>query len=386
MSKVIAGGEMARIECPKCQSKKNWKSGKRETTIGYVQRYVCRDCSFRFSDKSYIEYEQKENRQLCVILQDAKKLDTATETKTVVGDIKNTKASNSEIIVNHLWYMKKQGYAEQTIIRSDKILRRLDALGADLNYPESVKEVIALKQNWQNSMKQTVVFCYDRLVKQQKLTWERPRYKAVEKNYTLPYDREVDDVLAGCTNEIALFIQIGKDTGARPGEIFQLQWQDIDMERREVRITPEKGSKPRTLRLSNDSLRIISSKPRISQRIFTGYKNLNNLRRSYQRCRNRQAAKLANPRLRQIKLHDLRHLKASKEMERTGSLSRTMEITGHKTYRSLEVYLHKLPHVESDPEYVSQVAKTVPEIQALVDKGFEYVQSVDGIHIYRKRK
>jgi integrase len=378
---------MAR-ECPNCHSKRNWKDGIRESGFGSIQRFICRDCGFRFSTNTKtlnLDLNNNGFSQLCAQLE-AKKLEPQTETKTVAGDKNVIKADSESKILEHKWYMKKQGYKEQTIISRGIRLRRLVALGADLGNPESVKETIGNQQYWKDSMKQTVVFAYDLYAKQQKLTWERPRYKAVETQPYMPKEREINDIIAGCGKEIALFVQIGKDTGARAGEIYQLQWKDIDIDSRMVRITPEKGSNPRTLRLSNDSIRLLSSKPRINQQVFTGYKNLNNLRRSYERQRNRQSIKLANPNLREIKLHSLRHWKASTELQKTGNLFHVKEITGHKTLRSLEVYLHKLPHIEGDPEYISGLAKTVPEIQSLVEQGFEYVQSVDGLHIYRKRK
>ena len=88
MSNNLKGGEKARRECPECHSKKNWKAGFRQTLNGEVQRFLCRDCGFRFSEKSNIDSRVNIGRQLCAIFE-AKKLDTATETKTVAGDLKN---------------------------------------------------------------------------------------------------------------------------------------------------------------------------------------------------------------------------------------------------------------------------------------------------------
>lgn len=38
-------------KCPECGSSKNWKDGTRETKFGSVQRFICRNCSFRFSER-----------------------------------------------------------------------------------------------------------------------------------------------------------------------------------------------------------------------------------------------------------------------------------------------------------------------------------------------
>jgi hypothetical protein len=47
--------------------------------------------------------------------------------------------------MDFLWWMKKQGYKETTIISRGARLRRIVSLKADLNNPESVKETIALQ-------------------------------------------------------------------------------------------------------------------------------------------------------------------------------------------------------------------------------------------------
>ena len=37
------------INCPQCSSKKTWRDGIRKTGYSDVQRYLCRECVFRFS-------------------------------------------------------------------------------------------------------------------------------------------------------------------------------------------------------------------------------------------------------------------------------------------------------------------------------------------------
>jgi len=82
----LNGGEKARKECPNCHSKRNWKDGKINTPSGSTQRFYCRTCAYRFSvEKSYKDSSLTDDCQLCTITE-AKKLDTTTEIKTVVGD------------------------------------------------------------------------------------------------------------------------------------------------------------------------------------------------------------------------------------------------------------------------------------------------------------
>jgi|SRR5450759_4305603 len=79
-SKLLGSG-MASREGPNCHSKRNWKDGIRETAFDSVQRFICRDCGFRFSEKSYKAYHLSENSQLCA-KKKAKKLVDPQEIKT----------------------------------------------------------------------------------------------------------------------------------------------------------------------------------------------------------------------------------------------------------------------------------------------------------------
>jgi integrase len=384
MIKVLNGGEMASRECPNCHSTRNWKDGLRETTFGNVQRLVCRECGFRFSEKSYKEIITTENYQLCAILE-AKKLDSTTEIMTVAGESTTAKSNSEAKILDFLWYMKKQGYKETTIISRGVRLRRLLALGADLNNPESVKEIIAKQEKWKDSMKEVVVFAYDLYAKWTGLKWQRPRYKAIRQLPFIPQEREIDDVIAGCNKEIALFLQIGKDTGARAGEIFRLQWIDIDFEGRTISIIAEKGSNPRIFRLSNKLFSMLNATPKDSQRIFNIYLNLNNLRRTFQRQRSRTAKKLGNPRLDKIMFHTLRHWKGSTEYHKTKDILHVMQVLGHKNIKNTLLYTQLL-QVEKEDQFICKVAKAPREIQDLIEQGFEFVCSSDDFKFFRKRK
>ena len=37
--------------CPECGSRRNFKDGLRKTQSKEIQRYLCRDCGYRFSER-----------------------------------------------------------------------------------------------------------------------------------------------------------------------------------------------------------------------------------------------------------------------------------------------------------------------------------------------
>ena len=391
--------------CPQCGSQRLFKDGIRYLQDEQrVQRWLCRNCSYRFSrrlsenslsiskdpkEPLYTSEELQGLRRVCV--KEAKNLD-ATEIKTVAGDESPESKRNTKVctfegkIIEFLWWMQKQGYKETTIISRGSRLRRLSNLHANLNDPESIKEIIAIQKNWTDARKEAMVFAYDLYAKWQGLNWQRPRYKAIRKLPFIPLEREIDDLIAACTIFIALFLQLAKETGARAGELYRLEWIDIDFESRTVSLTAEKGSNPRIFKMSNKLLTMLNGIQKKDQKIFCHYKHLNSLRRCYERQRKRTAAKLGNPRLQKITFHTLRHWKGTMEYHKTKDILHVMQVLGHKNIKNTLLYTQLIQLNESDDQYVCKVAKTPKEIQELIENGFEFICTLDDFRFFRKRK
>ncbi|MEM4982309.1 MAG: tyrosine-type recombinase/integrase [Candidatus Bathyarchaeia archaeon] len=154
----------------------------------------------------------------------------------------------------------------------------------------------------------------------------------------VPLEREIDDLIAGCSRHIAAFLQLLKETGARASEAFALKWTDVDFEAKTVRITPSKGGEPRLLRISHKLLGMLNSLPKTSERIFGHYKNLKQLRKTFERQRRRIAHKLNNLRLKQIHFHTIRHWKATMEYAKTRDILHVMKVLGHKNIKNTLIY------------------------------------------------
>jgi len=287
-------------------------------------------------------------------------------------------------LIEFLWWMKKQGYKESTILSRSARLKRLVRLGADLLDPESVKEVIA-RQDWSESEKASMVVAYDLFAKWLGIRWEKPKYRIQRRLPFIPLEREIDDLIAGCNKWVATFLQIIKETGARAGEVFALKWSDIDFERRVLRIAGEKGSEPRVFKISAKLVGMLNQLPRDGERVFSRYRSLKNLRRTFDRQRKRVAHKLGNPRLLRIHFHTLRHWKATMEYYRTKDILHVMKMLGHKNIKNTLIYT-QLVKFEEEDEFICKVARNPKEIQELIEAGFEYVCEKDGLLFFRKRK
>ena len=384
------GGEEARRECPECHSRRNWKDGKRVTNFGSVQRFLCRDCGFRFSEKSNIESRVNNGRQLSAILKEAKKLDSATETKTVAGEenytLREDEVKAAPYIEKLLKQLRNDGRKPSTINNYRKALKHLVQHGANLFDPENTKEILAKSKVKPRTKKCNYVPILSYWFEFLDISWKPPKYSCETEIPYLPSEKEIDDLIAACKEKVATYLQLLKDTGARCGEISRLKWASIDFQKRVVRISAEKGSNSRILPISQKSIDMLNNLPKNKERIFA---NAEHMRSNFYVQRKRNAKKLGNPRLLQIHFHTLRHWKATTEQHKTKDPWHVKEILGHKSIQSTEVYIHiekQTYQNGTNDEFIVKVAKTREEITSLIEANFEYVMSKDDLAYFRKRK
>ncbi|MCD6445496.1 tyrosine-type recombinase/integrase [Candidatus Bathyarchaeota archaeon] len=160
----------------------------------------------------------------------------------------------------------------------------------------------------------------------------------------------------------------------------------LGVERRTVRISPEKGSNPRIFHISEKAVGMLNSLPRKNEYIFNP--NTKALRQSFIKQRKRAAAKLNNPRLNRITFHTVRHWKGTIEYHKTKDPWHVKKILGHKSLQSTEIYINieQALFQEETDEFHVKTASDPKEIQQLLEVGFEYVCSKDGLLFFRKRK
>lgn len=392
--------------CPQCKSKKVWRAAHRYSVYGdKIQRWLCRDCGLRFSDpndvkKSWSNQEKTARTQLSNDIKMAPDIVTSsqicvTETKNLVAEQqtnevlqRNESGDFKQKIFEYALWLKNNGKREATITGRVKLLRRLTKRGANLYDPESVKQTIA-EQSWGNGQKNNACDAYSSFLLMAGGNWQAPAYKVIRKIPFIPKETELDQLIAGCSNRMATFLQLLKETGARCGEIWQLNWIDIDFESRVINITPEKDSNPRVVHLSNKLIEMLQQLPKnYGQRVFSFPKmQIDNHAVTFQRQRRRLANKLQNPRLMQIHFHTIRHWKGTMLYHQTKDMYYVMQRLGHKNIKNTLLYVQLEEALfQGENEYISKVAKSEKEICNLIEAGFEYVTEFQGAKIFKKRK
>jgi len=381
------GGEKASRKCPKCHNNKIWKDGKRKTRNGLIQRYICRDCDYRFSESSILSIKSYNSggRQVC-----------AYETKVVknlakVEPLKNGLAGATiektkgdlDCFAQHL---KKQGKRETTIKTYSKYIEIL-AKNGNIFDPEETKLTIATHFKDQNT-KRLATYAYDAFLKYIGIKWEKPRYRREDKKVFIPTDEELLLAVNSGTKPSIVFSRLVYETGARINEAQRVEWTDLDPERNKITIKASKNGNARILTVSKELLNLLFSLPKTEKTVFPK-RSLNSKQANFNRRMKKLARQQNNPRFIKIHHHTFRHCKALREYHKTRSMQHVKRVLGHKSIMTTQRYVDLYEEIYGNlkPEnYICETASTIQEVKKLIEQGFEYVSEIESVQIYRKVK
>lgn len=396
--------------CPECDSQAVWLDGIRKTDDGDVQRYLCQQCGYRFSDphrklNNTIERrstkelcstnERTPKRRICAILQEAKNL-TTSATKTIVASVEK-----QEVKGNLTLYMVKaqqRGHSDATIEHNVESIVWL-AARTDLTDPVKVWHRIDDQKTWALGTKQHAASAYKNYAKIMKLPLPE------ELNFNkwvlsgrlpgyIPTENEIMALIASYNPRGATFLQLLYECGLRSGEAWRLKWENFDFEKKILTLNAENVEKkgvPRQFRISDKlvaMLTMLKQKRPTNPYVWdNGLKSLDSFRCNFVGKRKQLARKLQNPNLLKIKLHTFRHFYACKLYHSTKDILLVKSRLGHRNIQNTMVYTQLVEWDQPD-QWIVRRPQTSKEEDELVEAGFEYVRFDDklGVPIYRKQK
>jgi len=134
-------------------------------------------------------------------------------------------------------------------------------------------------------------------------------------------------------------LAVALNTGMRRGEILNLKWKHVNLNKREIFIEKSKSGNPRTVDINSalfEELERLKSGSKTKEYVFinprTG-KPYTKLQRSFETAR-------TNAQIKELRFHDLRHTFASRLIERGVDIIKVKEFLGHSTVRTTERYIH----------------------------------------------
>ena len=409
--------------CPNCSSKNTWRNGHRNAPFGApIQRWICRDCGHRFSDPADVARAKKElqddlsieskelkrdvplsnNCQICDEKTSKVSVNLAKGTKNLVTELIEQKLVVPQketydiqdlrgAVVNFIFYMQQHEKAETTVRHYGYSLDYLIDYGANLYDPASVKDVLVNKlkdkttERKYNLVKayKSFMTAYDMDVKAAAL----PKYKPGRKLPYLPPEAHMDQLIASCSYEMAAFLQLLKETAARPIEAMRILWEELDFIQKKIPINhPAKGCNPRVLDMSDKLFNMLKSLPQDQKKVFI-YKNERVAGKTFRVMRQHAIVKTGIKELRKITLYTFRYWRATVEFQETGREVPVMILLGHKTTRYIFIYV-QLAHIYFGgvKKYVTIWVTDRDQETKANEEGYEYVRtdSKDGASLYRK--
>lgn len=149
--------------------------------------------------------------------------------------------------------------------------------------------------------------------------------------------------LYGYVDHLEPLVLLAMNTGCRKGELLALEWDNVDLARRQITVTAKtaKTKRRRHVKLSNEALLVLERwcpEQRRTGFVFPGPTGarMKDIKTAWTSLR--QAAKLED-----FTFHDLRHHFASKAVMNGADLYALSQVLGHSTSKMTERYAHLSP-------------------------------------------
>ena len=173
-----------------------------------------------------------------------------------------------------------------------------------------------------------------------------------------------------------------KETGLRISEWVNLKYSDFDFERKCVRINyPLKLGVSRELKISDKLISMLQTL-HAKQQWFPGRSSMTKFIEAHRKI---LAESQNNPRFLEIHLHSFRHYYACNLYHKSKDILLCQKRLGHRSLFNTLIYT-KLIEIEEDLAYTCKMASNLKEAEILISSGFEYVSTMDGVQLFRKRK
>jgi integrase/recombinase XerD len=153
---------------------------------------------------------------------------------------------------------------------------------------------------------------------------------------TYPTSEQVDRLVASASPMTARIIRLLAATGMRQEEACGLDWSQVSIQRREIRLTKTKTSSPRIVPLSDAALGTLTGTPRHITGAWVFWHDDGQRYTNFAGVFRKIARRAGVP----FRCHDLRHHFASLFAQRTGDLPALQAILGHKTVTMTMRYSH----------------------------------------------
>jgi len=164
--------------------------------------------------------------------------------------------------------------------------------------------------------------------------------KVDEKEHQFLTPDEGRTLIDAAQGQIRSFIITGLNTGMRKGELFRLEWQDVDLVRQELRVRMTKARRFRVIPMNDLLTQTLQRHPHHISKSYVFHNPNGSHWKDIRGSFNTALKRVGLPR---IRIHDLRHTFISNLVMAGVDLRTVQELAGHANIQTTMKYAHLAP-------------------------------------------
>jgi integrase len=225
-------------------------------------------------------------------------------------------------------------------IKNYQLKRKLETLSVSKNKNKKESEITFRSTNLElSTLSHFFNFCIEQNYIDKNPAARIKKLNELSRLKTLS-DEDIQKLISGATNKLTRdLIMFLIYTGCRKGEALNLKWDDVDMQNNVIAIKGTKTKYDRYIPISKPLKALLSGIEKNQDCLYVFQRNgvkLGDFKRSFHTA-------CKNAGLKDLHIHDLRHVFASKMVMNGTSLFITGELLGHRTTQMTKRYSHLVP-------------------------------------------
>ena len=248
---------------------------------------------------------------------------------------------NKELVYKHItFYNKNISEILQSDIKAYQLQRKLEVISSEKNIGKREQDI---NFRWINieitTLHHFFNFCIEKGYLDKNPASGIKKLNELSRLKTLS-DSDIEKLINGTTNKLTKdLITFLIYTGCRKGEALNLKWDDVDMQNDVIAIKGTKTKYDRYIPISKPLKELLSGIEKKQDCLYVFNKNgakLGDFKKSFHTA-------CKNAGFKDMHIHDLRHVFASKMVKDGVSLYITGELLGHRTTQMTKRYSHLVP-------------------------------------------
>jgi integrase len=278
--------------------------------------------------------------------------------------------------------MKNKGLAENTLKTTSSKLKQI-AKNADLTKPQEVLTFIA-NHNTKNSSKQKLVNSYEYFCKTNEIPLEKPKYKTEYPIPIIPTTENVTKIISASTKRYATIFTILAETAIEGEELHTLNKRNIDTQQGIISVEGHKGHESGIYKLKATTAEMLREYLTKNPQEYP-FPKPKAMGVAWRKARDKIADNLKQPELKNIPMKNLRNYSGAKLYS---IMPDPIAVMRHLRHKKLETTMHYIRGIalNGEEEYTCKATNNKEEAIKLIENGFQFVNTIDGYSLYRKRK